>query len=115
MTKLGALVLSGKIAAPDILFGETPCQASSVAGMREGLTDPRAALAIRYVGLADAVDYARAGQRKTANVIDWENVPGVLGDTGNAFGCFLSALAGEDCELQAHSVSSKYLQHSRLE
>ncbi|MFO3664563.1 DNA cytosine methyltransferase, partial [Pseudomonas amygdali pv. sesami] len=30
----------------------------------------------------------------------WENVPGVLSDKGNAFGCFLGALAGEDCELQ---------------
>ncbi|WP_085638027.1 MULTISPECIES: DNA cytosine methyltransferase [unclassified Pseudomonas] len=100
MTKLGAQVLSGKIAAPDILVGGTPCQAFSVAGMREGLTDPRGALTIKYVELADAVDYVRAGQRKPASVIVWENVPGVLSDKGNAFGCFLGALAGEDCELQ---------------
>jgi len=64
MTKLGALVLAGKIAAPDVLVGGTPCQAFSVAGMREGLTDPRGALTIKYVELADAVDYVRAGQRK---------------------------------------------------
>ncbi|PAW51700.1 DNA (cytosine-5-)-methyltransferase [Pseudomonas moraviensis] len=100
MTKLGALVLAGKIAAPDVLVGGTPCQAFSVAGMREGLTDPRGALTIKYVELADAVDYVRAGQRKPACVIVWENVPGVLSDKGNAFGCFLGALAGEDCELQ---------------
>jgi DNA (cytosine-5)-methyltransferase 1 len=100
MTKLGALVLAGKIAAPDVLVGGTPCQAFSVAGMREGLTDPRGALTIKYVELADAVDYVRAGQRKPASVIVWENVPGVLSDKGNAFGCFLGALAGEDCELQ---------------
>ena len=100
MTKLGALVLAGKIVAPDILVGGTPCQAFSVAGMREGLTDPRGALTIKYVELADAVDYVRAGQRKPASVIVWENVPGVLSDKGNAFGCFLGALAGEDCELQ---------------
>ncbi|WP_434706875.1 DNA cytosine methyltransferase [Pseudomonas sp. D4-18] len=100
MTKLGALVLSGKIAAPDVLVGGTPCQAFSVAGMREGLTDPRGALTIKYVELADAVDYVRAGQRKPPCVIVWENVPGVLSDKGNAFGCFLGALAGEDCELQ---------------
>jgi DNA (cytosine-5)-methyltransferase 1 len=68
--------------------------------MREGLTDPRGALTIKYVELADAVDYVRAGQRKPASVIVWENVPGVLSDKGNAFGCFLGALAGEDCELQ---------------
>ena len=100
MTKLAALVLASKIPAPDVLVGGTPCQAFSVAGMREGLTDPRGALTIKYVELADAVDYIRAGQRKPASVIVWENVPGVLSDKGNAFGCFLGALAGEDCELQ---------------
>ncbi|ROL86534.1 DNA cytosine methyltransferase [Pseudomonas protegens] len=100
MTKLGAQVLAGKITAPDILVGGTPCQAFSVAGMREGLTDPRGALTIKYVELADAVDYVRAGQRKAASIVVWENVPGVLSDKGNAFGCFLGALAGEDCELQ---------------
>jgi len=100
MTKLGAQVLAGKIAAPDILVGGTPCQAFSVGGMREGLTDPRGALTIKYVELADAVDSVRAGQRKPACVVVWGNVPGVLSDTGNAFGCFLGALAGEDCELQ---------------
>jgi len=100
MTKLGAQVLAGKITAPDVLVGGTPCQAFSVAGMREGLTDPRGALTIKYVELADAVDYVRAGQRKPPCVIVWENVPGVLSDKGNAFGCFLGALAGEDCELQ---------------
>jgi DNA (cytosine-5)-methyltransferase 1 len=100
MTKLGAQVLAGKIAAPDILVGGTPCQAFSVAGMREGLADPRGALTIKYVELADAIDYVRASQRKPPCVIVWENVPGVLSDKGNAFGCFLGALAGEDCELQ---------------
>jgi DNA (cytosine-5)-methyltransferase 1 len=100
MTKLGALVLAGKIAAPDVLVGGTPCQAFSVAGMRQGLLDPRGALTIKYVELADATDYVRATDRKPPCVIVWENVPGVLSDKGNAFGCFLGALAGEDCELQ---------------
>jgi DNA (cytosine-5)-methyltransferase 1 len=100
MTKLGALVLAGKIEAPDVLVGGTPCQAFSVAGMRQGLLDPRGALTIKYVELADATDYVRAGRRKPPCVLVWENVPGVLSDKGNAFGCFLGALAGEDCELQ---------------
>ncbi|WP_425594993.1 DNA cytosine methyltransferase [Pseudomonas citronellolis] len=30
----------------------------------------------------------------------WENVPGVLSSRDNAFGCFLGALSGADCELQ---------------
>lgn len=99
MTKLAALVLAGKIPAPDVLVGGTPCQAFSVAGMRQGLDDPRGALTIKYVELADAIDYVRALDRKPPAITVWENVPGVLSDKGNAFGCFLGALAGEDSEL----------------
>ncbi|CAI8893883.1 DNA cytosine methyltransferase [Pseudomonas syringae] len=100
MTKLGALVLAGKIDAPDVLVGGTPCQAFSVAGMRQGMLDPRGALTIKYVELADAVDHVRTSRNQPESIIVWENVPGVLSDKGNAFGCFLGALAGEDCELQ---------------
>jgi site-specific DNA-cytosine methylase len=52
MTKLAAQVLAGRIPAPDVLVGRTPCQAFSVAGMREGQTDPRGTLTIKYVELA---------------------------------------------------------------
>ncbi|MBX9753651.1 MAG: DNA cytosine methyltransferase [Pseudomonadaceae bacterium] len=100
MTKLAAMVLSGKIAAPDVLVGGTPCQAFSVAGMRQGLDDPRGALTIKYVELADAIDHVRASRGEPPAIAVWENVPGVLSDKGNAFGCFLGALAGEDNELQ---------------
>ncbi|MBX6404129.1 DNA cytosine methyltransferase [Pseudomonas syringae group genomosp. 3] len=100
MTKLAALVLAGKIEAPDVLVGGTPCQAFSVAGMRQGMLDPRGALTIKYVELADAVDHVRTSRNQPESIIVWENVPGVLSDKGNAFGCFLGALAGEDCELQ---------------
>jgi hypothetical protein len=41
MTKLAALVLAGKIKAPPVLVGGTPCQAFSVAGMRQGLLEQR--------------------------------------------------------------------------
>ena len=100
MTKLSSRVLAGKIAAPEVLVGGTPCQAFSVAGMREGLADPRGALTIKYVELANAVDHVRISRNEPESIIVWENVPGVLSDRGNAFGCFLGALAGEDCELQ---------------
>ena len=100
MTRLAAMVLSGKIPAPEVLVGGTPCQAFSVAGMREGLADPRGALTIKYVELLDAIDHVRTMRGEPEAVCTWENVPGVLSDKGNAFGCFLGALVGESEELQ---------------
>ncbi|AOS74424.1 cytosine methyltransferase [Pseudomonas fluorescens] len=100
MTKLAALVLAGKIPAPDALVGGTPCQDFSVAGMRAGLGGERGQLTIKFVELADAIDHVRTARGEAECVLTWENVPGVLSDKGNAFGCFLGALAGEDCELQ---------------
>ena len=100
MTKLARQVLVGSIKAPDVLVGGTPCQAFSVAGMREGLADPRGALTIKYVELADAADLVRTRAGKPASIVVWENVPGVLSDKGNAFGCFLGALVGESDALQ---------------
>ena len=100
MTKLPRLVLAGNAEAPDVLVGGTPCQAFSIAGMRDGLNDPRGQLTIKFVELADAIDHVRVARGDDPSVIVWENVPGVLSDKGNAFGCFLGALSGEDCELQ---------------
>lgn len=100
MTRLPAAVLTGEAAAQDVLCGGTPCQAFSVAGMREGLNDPRGQLTIKFVELADAIDHVRTSAGKPECITLWENVPGVLSDRGNAFGCFLGALSGEDCELQ---------------
>ncbi|WP_447593613.1 DNA cytosine methyltransferase [Aquipseudomonas campi] len=98
MTKLASQVLTRSIVAPDVLVGGTPCQAFSVAGMRAGMADPRGALTIKYVELADAVDHVR--QAGNECIVVWENVPGVLSDKGNAFGCFLGALVGESDALQ---------------
>jgi DNA (cytosine-5)-methyltransferase 1 len=100
MTKISRQVLMGQVEAPAILVGGTPCQAFSIAGLREGLSDDRGQLTISYVRLFDAIDYIRGRAGKCASVAIWENVPGVLSSKDNAFGCFLGALAGEDCELQ---------------
>lgn len=100
MTKLARQVLTGAIKAPELMVGGTPCQAFSVAGMREGLADPRGALTIKYVELLDAIDHVRTQRGEPEAACLWENVPGVLSDKGNAFGCFLGALVGESQELQ---------------
>ncbi|MBB4863314.1 site-specific DNA-cytosine methylase [Pseudomonas nitritireducens] len=100
MTKLVGRILSGAIAAPPVFVAGTPCQAFSVAGMREGLVDPRGALTIKYVEILDAADYVRTANGQAECVGVWENVPGALSDKENAFGCFLGALVGESQELQ---------------
>lgn len=100
MTLLAAGVRAGRVPAPAVLVGGTPCQAFSVAGARAGLSDPRGQLTISYVELADAIDDARTAAGEEPAVIVWENVPGVLTSKDNAFGAFLGLLAGEDCELQ---------------
>lgn len=80
----------------DILVGGTPCQAFSVAGLRRSLDDDRGNLSLEFVRLADAIDDLRLDAGKQPAIVVWENVPGVLSVKDNAFGCFLSALAGED-------------------
>ncbi|WP_139319950.1 DNA cytosine methyltransferase, partial [Serratia marcescens] len=71
-----------------------------VAGARQGLDDPRGALTLAYVELANAIDQTRHQDRRPPATLVWENVPGVLNDRSNAFGHFLGALAGEGRALQ---------------
>jgi len=100
MTKLAGHILSGSVEAPDVLVGGTPCQAFSIAGLRNGLLDTRGQLTLSYVELANAIDNKRRENGKPPAIIVWENVPGVLSSKDNAFGCFLAGLAGEDEPLQ---------------
>jgi site-specific DNA-cytosine methylase len=101
MTALPERVESGEIEAPDVLVGGTPCQAFSVAGNRESLSDARGNLTLTYVELANAIDRKRAERGEQPVIVVWENVPGVLNTKDNAFGCFLAGLAGEDVPLLA--------------
>ena len=71
----------------DICVGGTPCQAFSVAGLRNSLADERGNLTLEFVR---AINIIRP------HTIVWENVPGVLSTADNAFGCFLAALVGCD-------------------
>jgi DNA (cytosine-5)-methyltransferase 1 len=100
MTKVARAILIGQVDAPDVIVGGTPCQAYSVAGLREGLDDERGQLTLSYVRLFDAIDYVRVRRGKPPAIAVWENVPGVLSSKDNAFGCFLAGLAGESCELE---------------
>jgi DNA (cytosine-5)-methyltransferase 1 len=95
MTRIAPHIACGTVCAPEILVGGTPCQSFSVAGLRKGLTDPRGALTLKYVELANAIDQARITQDQPPAILVWENVPGVLSDQTNAFGCFLGAVSGE--------------------
>ncbi|MCE1415483.1 Dam family site-specific DNA-(adenine-N6)-methyltransferase [Enterobacter hormaechei] len=100
MTKIADAVRAGDVEAPDVLVGGTPCQAFSIAGLREGLSDDRGQLTLSYVELANAIDAKRRERGEPESIIVWENVPGVLSSKDNAFGCFLAGLAGESSELQ---------------
>ncbi len=68
----------------DLLVGGTPCQAFSVAGLRQGLADPRGGLTLEFLRLVRTC---------APRWVVWENVPGVLSqDGGRAFGAFLGGL-----------------------
>ncbi len=68
---------------PNLIVGGTPCQAFSVAGLRQGLADPRGNLTLVFLSLL--------AQFRPQWVV-WENVPGVLSDKTGAFGAFLGGL-----------------------
>jgi DNA (cytosine-5)-methyltransferase 1 len=100
MTLLPERILSGEVEAPDVFCGGTPCQAFSVAGLRNSLDDARGNLSLTFVGIANAIDHVRSVRSDAPAIIFWENVPGVLSTKDNAFGCFLAGLAGEDNPLE---------------
>ena len=100
MTTIARRVLTEEVPAPDVFCGGTPCQAFSVAGLRESLADERGNLTLKFVEIADAIDHVRVGRGEDECIVFWENVPGVLSTKDSAFGCFLAGLAGEDGPLE---------------
>lgn len=81
-----------EIPSVDIICGGTPCQAFSLTGHKRGLDDERGKLTLKFIEVVDANDRIRG----KPSIVFWENVEGVLKDKTNAFGCFISSLAG--CE-----------------
>lgn len=94
MAGLPKLLESEEICAPDLICGGTPCQAFSFAGWKSGLDDERGSLALRFVDIIEANDRIREKRGLSPSVVFWENVEGALSDRTNAFGRFISSLAG---------------------
>lgn len=89
-------LVNGEIEAPDFLCGGTPCQAFSLAGLRNGLADERGNLTLAFVKIVIQNDLVRMKKGLPKSIVFWENVKGVLKDKTNAFGSFISSLAGFD-------------------
>ena len=97
MTQVDAALASREaVPLPDIIAAGTPCQSFSVAGARKGLADERGNLTLHFVRIIHDIVSARPDGSLT---VLWENVPGVLSDTTNAFGAFLGGLVGADAPL----------------
>lgn len=94
MSNLADKILAGEIEAPDMICGGPPCQAFSVAGSRQSLSDKRGNLTLEYIRICDANDAVRSADGREATWILYENVPGLLSVSDNAFGAFLGGLVG---------------------
>ena len=111
MVGIPSLLESGELIAPDVLCAGTPCQAFSLAGSRGSLNDTRWNLTLKYLEIANMCDEIRHQQGKRSSVIFWENVEGVLNVNDNAFGCFISELAGLPTILQKKKWKSSGIIH----
>lgn len=86
-----ALLRDRGIPLPDLIVAGTPCQDFSVAGLRAGTDGDRGNLTLKFVEICHDIVAARPDGKLC---VVWENVPGILSDRKNAFGCFLGGLVG---------------------
>ncbi len=96
MKQIPKKILNNEIYTPDLICGGTPCQAFSFAGLQNGLNDERGNLTLKFIDIIEANDQKRIKNKLDKTIVFWENVEGVLKDKTNAFGCFISYLAGFD-------------------
>lgn len=111
MNDIPQMLRNMQIEAPDLLCGGTPCQAFSLAGLKNGLDDHRGQLTLKYIDILNEIDLIRGKQGKHTACFLWENVEGVLTDKTNAFGCFLAGLAGYEEPLVVHRWSNAGIVH----
>lgn len=90
------------LAEVDLIVGGCPCQAFSVAGLRNSLDDDRGNLTLTYVHLINHIDAIRIKHGKPRIIVVYENVPGILSTKDNAFGHLIGALCG-----QAHPIETE--------
>lgn len=114
MNDIPEMLRNGKIQAPDLLCGGTPCQAFSLAGWKNGLNDHRGQLTLKYIDIINEIDYMRENSGKKRAHFFWENVEGVLTDKTNAFGCFLAGLAGYDEPLEVQKWANAGVVHGKI-
>ena len=70
----------------DLVIGGSPCQAFSIAGLKQSLDDPRGQLTLAFVEACNAIDPPWTV---------WENVPNVLACAkDNPFGCLVAGMVG---------------------
>ena len=89
----------------DLMVGGPPCQAFSIAGLRQSLADPRGNLSLRWVQVLHAI-------RPTIAIT--ENVPGWLSTGDNAFGCFLAGIVGADAPLNSPLERGRWPNHGMV-
>ena len=94
MCHVPAKINSLEVSSPDLICGGTPCQAFSLAGWKQGLSDERGNLTLKFLDIVEQNDLVRNLYGKDSSFILWENVEGVLRDKTNAFGCLISSLLG---------------------
>jgi len=99
---------TGKLGRVDWLVGGAPCQSFSVAGLRQGLADARGNLTLEYVRLAHEL-----AEKNGLRGLLFENVPGILSQADNPFGCLLAGIVGHDDPLlpgdkPKHGKSNKF-------